>query len=414
MRLLHTGDWHVGKVLRGVSRLAEHRAVLTELVELAAAEAVDAVVVTGDVFESAAPAAEAQELAWSTLLALRRNGAEVVVIAGNHDPADTFDALAPVFAGAGITLVGRPHRPADGGVVERRIARTGELLRVALAPFVSQRGVVRAADLLALDAAEQLGAYRARYAAVVRALCRSFDGAAVNVVAAHATVTGARFGGGEREAQSVLDYSVDALCFPTTASYVALGHLHRAQAVSGPCPIWYSGSPIAVDFGEAGNTPGVVLVDVAPGRPAQVRPVPLASARRLREVHGTARELAARAAGGEFGDDLLKVHVTEPARAGLADEVRAAVPNVLEVRVAPTEPAAGSAGGAAAAAGAGGGRRSPQELFGAFLARQGIVDPRLEALFAELLDTELAGTEPAGLGGAGTELAGTVAPGERA
>jgi len=385
MRLLHTGDWHVGKVLRGVPRLEEHRRVLAEMVQLTADEGIDAVVVAGDVFESAAPTAEAQELAWSTLLALRATGAEVVVVAGNHDPADTFDALGPVFAGSGIILVGRPRRPAEGGVLERRIVRTGELLRMALLPFVSQRGIVKAADLLALDAAAHLGAYRARYAAVIAALCRDFTPDAVNVVVAHATVTGARFGGGEREAQSVFDYSIDALCFPPAASYVALGHLHRSQLVAGPCPVWYSGSPLAVDFGEAANTPGVLVVDGAPGRPARVRAVPIGAARGLREVRGTVAELTARAAAGEFGDDLLKVVVAEAARAGLADAVRAVLPHAVEVRVAPMD-----AEVAVPATPPVAGRRSPQELFAAFLAQQHVVDGRLEALFAELLDDEIA------------------------
>src|SRR5262249_2015970 len=153
VRFLHTADWHVGKVLRGVSRLDEQRVVLAEIVQLAGAERVDAVVVAGDVFESAAPTAEAEQLAWSTLLGLRATGAQVVVIAGNHGRAGRFAALAPVFAGAGITLVGRLRRPADGGVITVP-ARDGQVARVALLPFVSQRGIVKAEHLFNLDAAE--------------------------------------------------------------------------------------------------------------------------------------------------------------------------------------------------------------------------------------------------------------------
>jgi exonuclease SbcD len=383
MRILHTGDWHVGKTLRGVSRLDEQRSVLAEVVAIAARERADVVLVAGDVFESAAPAAEAQDVAWQALLGLRATGAEVVVIAGNHDPADTFDALAPVFAASGIALLGRPRRPAEGGVIERVVERTGERLRLASLPFVSQRGVVRAGELLSLDAASMVGAYRARMAAVLAALGAGFGADAVNVVLAHTTVVGARLGGGEREAQSVFDYSVDTLVFPPTASYVALGHLHRSQHLPGPCPVWYAGSPLAVDFGEAANEPGVLVVDAEPGMPARVRPVPITSARRLRQVRGTVAELAALA--GTTGDDLLKVVVTEPARAGLADEVRAMLDNVLEVRVE-----AAAVPGAATSPTQGATRRAPQDEFSAFLRHQGIDDRRVEALFAELLDAELA------------------------
>jgi DNA repair protein SbcD/Mre11 len=137
VRILHTADWHLGKVLKGVDRLPEQRGVMAEIVAVAASEGVDLVVVAGDVFESGAPPPDAQRLAWETLLALRAGGAEVAVIAGNHDSPDAFDAVRPVFAAAGITVLGRPAAPTAGGVVEFRAARTGEAARLALLPFRS-------------------------------------------------------------------------------------------------------------------------------------------------------------------------------------------------------------------------------------------------------------------------------------
>ena len=75
MRILHTSDWHVGKLLRGHSRLDEHRAVLDEIVTVARDEAVDLVLVTGDLFDSAAPPPDAQRVVWDALLGLRATGA---------------------------------------------------------------------------------------------------------------------------------------------------------------------------------------------------------------------------------------------------------------------------------------------------------------------------------------------------
>src|SRR6476659_7203586 len=141
MRLLHTADWHLGKVLKGVDRLPEQRAVLAEIVTLAADQAVDLVLVAGDVFESGAPPPEAQRLAFETLLALRATGADVVVIAGNHDNADAFEAVRPVFAAAGITVLGRTCPPDAGGVRAFAAARSGEPVHLALLPFTSQRGI---------------------------------------------------------------------------------------------------------------------------------------------------------------------------------------------------------------------------------------------------------------------------------
>ncbi len=381
MRLLHTADWHLGKVLKGLPRLDEQAAVLAELVSIAAAEAVDLVVVAGDVFESAAPSPEAQRLAWSTLLALRATGAEVVVIAGNHDSAAAFDAVAPVFSAAGVTVLGRPVPPEAGGVVTLVARSTGEPVRLALVPFLSQRGVVRAGELFELDAAESNGAYAAAYSALVARLTAGFRSDAVNIVVAHATLVDGRLGGGERAAQTIFSYAVDAQVFPTSAAYVALGHLHRQQVAPGGRPVWYSGSPLAVDFGEGDDVKGVLVVEASMGVPARVRPVPLASACRLRTVEGTLAELAALAP--EARDDLVRVVVHEPARVGLADEVRALLPGALEVTVA-RPPAEGAAHPAPTPG------RDPNALFADYLTTLGVADHRLQALFAELLDAELA------------------------
>jgi exonuclease SbcD len=377
MKILHTGDWHVGKVLKGLARLDEQRAVLGEIVAVAQREQPDLVAVAGDVFESAAPSPDAQALAWRTVLDLRATGADVVVIAGNHDPADAFDALRPVFAGLGITVLGRPRRVDDGGVVEIT-TRDGEHAVVALLPFVSQRGVVKAAELFALDLSELAAVYATRLTRLIEVLTAPFRTDAVNLLVAHGTVRGGKHGGGERDAQTVFDYTFPANVFPASASYVALGHLHRRQELPAPCPAWYAGSPFGVDFGEELDTKGVVLVDASAGRPAQVRAVPLASARRLRTVRGTVAGLVAEAA--TYGDDLLRVVVTEGARAGLVDEVRAALPNALEVRVERgDEPAT-------ATVGRGVGQRSARELFAAYCDEQGIADDRLTKLFDELYD----------------------------
>ncbi|MGZ4713882.1 MAG: metallophosphoesterase family protein, partial [Acidimicrobiia bacterium] len=101
MRILHTSDWHVGKGMRGQSRLDEHVAVLAEIAEIAAREAVDLVVVAGDLYESASPTADADKVVFDALLGLRAV-APVVVIAGNHDNGARFEAIRPVFDRMGI------------------------------------------------------------------------------------------------------------------------------------------------------------------------------------------------------------------------------------------------------------------------------------------------------------------------
>jgi DNA repair protein SbcD/Mre11 len=375
LKLLHTSDWHVGKVLKGLPRLAEQQQVLAEVVGVARDEAVDVVLVAGDLFESAAPVPEAQHLVWRTLLDLRGGGAEVLVIAGNHDNGHLLEALSPLARAAGIHVLGRVKPPEQGAVVDLAV-RGGETARVALVPFLSQRYVVHAAQLMSDDAAQLAGTYAGRYREVMSAMCRSFGSRTVNVVVAHGYVRGGQEGGGERPAQSIEDYWVDATVFPASAQYVALGHLHRTQQLPGAAPIWYSGSPLQVDFGEEDQSKHVLLVDVEAGRPARVTEHRLTTPRRLRTVAGTLDALAVVATTA--GDDLLRVVATEARRAGLAEDVRELLPNALEVRVEPVDepppPTVRRSG------------QAPHQLFGSYLGEKRVEDPRIEALFARLLD----------------------------
>ncbi len=384
VRFLHTADWHVGKLIRGRSRVDEHRAVLGEIAEIAASERVDAVLVAGDLFETAAPTPESEAVVYDALLALAATGAHVVAVAGNHDNGQRLAAVAPFAALGRVHLAGAVTRPHDGGVVHLD-ARDGTRAEIALLPFVSQRGILKADELMDLDADQRSPAYADRVRRILGHLCAGFGPDTVNVVLAHAFVAGGTLGGGERTAHTIFDYSVPATAFPVAAQYVALGHLHRAQDMAGACPTRYPGSPLRLDFGEDDAACSVTIVDVAPGLPAEVRSVELREGRRLRTVAGTLEELRAQAAADD--DAWLRVIVHEATRAGLADEVRVLFPHAVDVRVVAPE-VADSVVTRPDRSG-----RTPTELFAEFCASERVDDPRVAALFADLLDAA-AGGEP--------------------
>jgi exonuclease SbcD len=402
MKFLHTADWHVGKTLKGRDRLDEQRAVLAEIASIAEANEVDAVLVAGDVYDLSAPSAPAQQLVVQALLRMRRAGAEVIVIAGNHDHGPTFEAYRPLMGVAGITLAGTV-RPADRGGVIRFTARSdGADTQVAVLPFLSQRYAVRAAEIVANTPSENVRAYDEQVRQVIGSLTGTFCADTVNLVMSHITCVGGTFGGGERSAQSIFEYSVPASVFPISAHYVALGHLHRRQALPAPAPVHYSGAPLAVDFGEQDNASVVCVVEAAPGVPARITDIPVTAGRRLRTVHGTLAELEARAGG--YGDDYLRVYLREPTRAGLRDDTVEILPNALEVRIdpefAPQSEKPTSAGEARTA-------RTPGQLFADYCATRDVSDPRVAALFGELHDEVTAtGVSDAGVSAAGVSAAG--------
>ena len=381
MKILHTSDWHVGKVLKGRDRHDEHVAVLRSIVQAARDEDVDVVLVAGDLFETAAPTPKAQGLVMHTLLTLREDGRQVVVIAGNHDNQILLDAVyRPVLAELGLHVLGTPKRPESGGMLALR-TRNGEAVNVAALPFLSHRYAVRAAEIVLHEFAEHALDYSQRVSEIVRLLTDGFTTDAVNLVTAHATLLGGRRGGGEREVQTSLDYELPASMFPVTAHYVALGHLHRWQEIPGPCPMFYSGSPLAIDFGEEANESVALTVTAEPGIRADARPVPITGGRPLRTLRGTLDQVISE--GEQVGDAYLRVVLAEPGRAGLGDLVREKLPNALEVMLDDDHrPQPGARDGDRHSRVG----RSPQELFSDYLSEQNIDDPRIPAMFAELLD----------------------------
>lgn len=395
MKILHTADWHVGKVLKHQPRYDEHRTVLADLVRTADAEDIDVVVVAGDLFETSTPSPQAQSLVMSTLLRMRQDGRHVVVLAGNHDNQELVDTVyRPVLGELGVHVVGRPKPAGRGGVVTIR-TRGGETANVAALPFVNQRYAVRAAEIMLHEPARHAMDYANQIQAMVGRLTDGFTADTVNVITTHATLLGGRKGGGEREAQSLLGYELPAAVFPASAHYAALGHLHRYQEIDGRCPIAYSGSPLALDFGEEDNEPVALVVTATPDSRAHVRPVPVTGGRKLRTLRGTLDEVIA---DGELaGEAFLRVVLTQQASAGIAELVREKLPNALDVQI--DDRFRRRTGAGTAVSGRSG--RQPLELFRDFLAEESIADERVAALFAELYDDAVGGAGGGAVDGAG-------------
>ena len=331
MRFLHTGDWHVGKMLKGRTRLDEQAAVLGEIVEIARREHVDALLLGGDVFDSFAPSPEAERIVYATLAECCGAGIPVVVIGGNHDHPRRLAALRELLDPLKIYVRAEPCPPDAGGVI-RLPSRDGrEVAQIAVLPFVQEPRIVDACRLF--DPEEQwYEAYADRVAQMVESLANWFRADTVNVLMAHVFTDGALAGGGERALHLGQVYAVSPERLPATAQYVALNHLHRPQRV--PAPAWaeYSGSPLQLDFGEVDQAKRVVLVEAHAGRPVDVQNVPLTSGRKLLDVHGTLDELRRRAES--LRGAYLRVTLNVPAPApGLANRVKEILPDALEVRL---------------------------------------------------------------------------------
>lgn len=370
VKILHTSDWHVGRRIRGRDRSGEQRAVLAELIEIAESNGVDLTVVAGDLFDASSPTAVSEQIVWRTLLDLAEVS-PVAIISGNHDSAARLDGVAPLLEMGRVMAVGTPRSPKAGGTV--RLEDIG--VKLALLPFVSQRGIVKAEDIMSSDPDQHAGAFEERLRRIVEKLTRDMTADTVNVLVSHLTVYGALAGGGERKAH-IFGYAIPSSLFPGHLSYVALGHLHRQQKMPHSSAVWYSGSPLQLDFGEVADQKGVLLIEASPGLPAKVTAVPLLAGRRLMTVRGTLDEILTRA--DDVTDAYVRVVLVEKARVGLADEVRESIPDVVEVILETTDSVTRETEPRQ--------NLDPNEAFHRYLEEKGADDPKVESLFAELLD----------------------------
>jgi exonuclease SbcD len=340
MRILHTSDWHIGKRLGRYDRMDEFREVLAEVERIADDRDVDLVLVSGDVWDRPVPPMDALALGLETLLRLAERR-PVVVVAGNHDSPELFEALAPLMRPRRVFMVGDIRRPDAGALLGPE--ELGVAAVVACFPFLREGRVV---DFMR-DAGEWYRAYAERVAGIAarynEALVARAGSDAVPILMAHFMVGGVKVDRaaprGERELHMGAAYAATAQAIPPGPQYVAMGHIHAPQRVPGaPVPAEYAGSLLALDFGEAGEHKRVVVVDVEPGSLAVPETVLLTAGRRLVRVTGTWDEIEARS--DELKEAFLDLTVrTSGTDTTLGERARETFPFLVKVRAVRPESA---------------------------------------------------------------------------
>ncbi|MEI6277669.1 MAG: exonuclease subunit SbcD, partial [Prolixibacteraceae bacterium] len=299
MKILHTSDWHLGKRLEGFSRLEEQEAVLNEICEIAEKEQVNAVIVAGDLFDTYNPPTEAVELFYRYLKKMAKNGTRAVIaIAGNHDSPERIEAPDPLARECGIIFAGNPNATitpfrlesglevtqSDSGFIELRLPGEPHALRILMTPYANE---LRLKTYLgAEDTDDELRKLlEQRWTDLAATYC---DKNGVNMLVAHLLfASNAASIPEEPEEERRINYIGGAPAIfteniPEAIQYVALGHLHRRQVVdSRPCPMIYSGSPIAYSFSEENQNKYVVIIDAKPGKKVTSEDVLLKSGKKL-------------------------------------------------------------------------------------------------------------------------------------
>jgi DNA repair protein SbcD/Mre11 len=332
MKIVHTSDWHIGRRWKGIQRLDELETVLDHLAAFIEEHAVDLVLHTGDVFESRNPPAEAEQLVNRFLVRVGRSGAQMVVIAGNHDDPLRLDARSLLTEFVNVQILGRP-RPASRGGARIIETRCGEKAVVAALPFASPGAWTSALDLAGEEASAR-SQYARMFERAVQDLSGAFRRDAVNLLMAHTHIEGASFGESERRVHIGEDWAASPEALPSTASYIALGHIHKPQKIDGPVPAYYAGSLLQLDFGEAGEEKTFVVFTASPGkraRSADIEHIPYEGGLPLIDLRASLAELEETADRHRTGWLRVTVPLTEK-DPDLNRKVRELLPNALVVR----------------------------------------------------------------------------------
>jgi exonuclease SbcD len=277
MRLLHTSDWHLGQTLHNYERTYEHQCFLDWLLDTIVAEQADALLIAGDVFDTANPSAAAQKQLYRFLqqARVRAPQLEIVVIAGNHDSPGRLEAPGPLLETHGTTVIGHIGRGADGEIDLERLlvplhGKDGALRAWCLAiPFLRPGDVPRGAapeNGEAQDAAAPdpymngIALLYQQAFALAQSKCQ--PGQAILAMGHCHMVDGQASLDSERRIVIGGTEALPAAIFDPAIAYAALGHLHLAQRVGQKEHLRYSGSPLPLSFAEVGYRHQVVRIDL--------------------------------------------------------------------------------------------------------------------------------------------------------
>jgi exonuclease SbcD len=331
MRIVHTADWHVGRIWKGVNRLDETGRALDHLTGYLERERIDLLLVAGDVFDTPNPGADAEQLVFEFFRRLKARQIPAVVIAGNHDHPRRLDAYGQLTDLAGVHVVGRPRPANKGGVIEIG-TRAGETALVAALPFAGP-GVFASGLELAADDTQARSQYAERFKQAVAHLASAFRPECVNLLMAHTHFDGAVFANSERLVHLGEDWAAAPQALPHTAQYVALGHIHKPQRLpAAPAPAEYAGSPLQLDFGEVGQAKSFVVVEATASRPARIERVAYEGGMPLFDLRLTMPELEASVEQYRDAGWLRVTVLLETLHPDLGRKVRERLPRAVSVK----------------------------------------------------------------------------------
>ena len=309
MKFIHTSDWHLGQSFMNKSREREHRAFLTWLLEQIASQSVDALIVAGDIFDSATPPSYARTLYFDFITALKQAGCpQVIIVGGNHDSVAVLNEAKELLKFLNITVIGGAEEELDNEVCLIRNTKQEPVGVVCAVPYLRDRNVRKSVAGESVEQKQQAlrqgisGHYSAVYEKA-KVSSQKYNDLPI-IATGHLTTAGSDLTEGVRKLYVGTLEHYDCSDFPSF-DYIALGHLHKKQIMGKNNQIRYCGSPIPLSFMEANFDRTVNLVEVDYGKTPTVTELVVPTTQKLKTIEGSLEEVMTKIADLKF-DDLAE------------------------------------------------------------------------------------------------------------
>ena len=287
MRILHSGDWHLGKTLDGFSRIEEQEQFLDFFVDKSGEILPDIIIIAGDIFDTSNPSAIAERLFYDTIKKISDNTSSlIIVIPGNHDSPKRLSSAKMLARTHGVIIYENhddeieigSYKDAQvlsciNGVIKVKINE--KIANIIALPYISESRLNESLQNLFDSDEENAKSFQKKFESLVEQKSAYFDENEYNIMIAHLFTVKARISEEETGYSLGGAYIVDSSAFPQNADYIALGHIHKMQCVSGADKrAYYSGSPIHYNKTEVKTQNKVILqIDIQKDKTLEVKQI---------------------------------------------------------------------------------------------------------------------------------------------
>lgn len=318
MKILHTADWHIGKVLHKHSLKEEQILFLQWLTQLIKEASVDILLISGDVFDQSNPSVKDRQLYYQFLKELIGTQTKIIITGGNHDSIGVLNGPKEILQILDVHIVGGATEKLEDELIEIKDADGVVQLVVAAVPYLRDKDLRRLqTEAQYKDRTEAIReGIKHHYAAVADLCVEQYPDIPV-IAMGHLYARGVEISDSEREIQVGNAAAITSDIFSDVFQYVALGHIHKPQIINKNPFIRYSGSPVALSFSEKKDEKIVLMLEYSDGLIGQPQVYKVPKFRNLNRLSGTFQEIQEKISDFEQQAALpafLELEITEPKR----------------------------------------------------------------------------------------------------